>query len=190
MVRSSTAIIIPAFNEEKNIGSVILNAKNFGDVIVIDDFSQDKTKIIAQNSGAKVISHNLNMGYSKALNTGFSFASSLNYDFLITLDADGQHDPNMLLCFQQALENGADCVLGYRDEKQRFAEILFSVFTKAKWGILDPLCGLKGYRLDLYLKLGCFDKHNLIGTELMLFAAKHRAKIIQVPYGKDFSAMW
>jgi len=181
MVRSSTAIIIPAFNEEKNIGSVILNAKKFGDVIVIDDFSQDKTKIIAQNLGAKVISHNLNQGYVKALNTGFSFASSLNYDFLITLDADGQHDPDMLFCFKQALENGAECVLGYRDQKQRFSEVLFSVFTKAKWGIFDPLCGMKGYKLDLYLELGYFDKHNLIGTELMLFAAKNRSEIIQVP---------
>ena len=181
MVRSSTAIIIPAFNEEKNIGSVILDAKSYGDVIVIDDFSQDKTKKIAQQLGAKVITHTLNQGYVKALNTGFSFASSLNYDFLITLDADGQHDPDMLLYFQKALEKGADCVLGYRDQKQRFSEVLFSVFTKAKWGIFDPLCGMKGYRLDLYLELGYFDKHNLIGTELMLFAAKNRSEIIQVP---------
>ena len=181
MVRSSTAIIIPAFNEEKNIGSVIKQAKKFGDVIVIDDFSQDKTKTIAQNLGAKVISHDLNKGYDKALNTGFGFASSLNYDFLITLDADGQHDPNMLLYFQNALENGADCVIGCRDHKQRFSEIIFSVFTKAKWGILDPLCGMKGYRLDLFNNLGYFDRHNMIGTELMIFAAKKRAEITQVP---------
>lgn len=181
MVRSSTAIIIPAFNEEKNIGSVIQNAKIFGDVIVIDDCSLDMTREVAHNLGAKVISHDLNRGYDQALNTGFSFAASLNYKFLITIDADGQHDPKMLQHFQDALKNGAACVVGCRDHKQRFAEILFSFFTKAKWKILDPLCGMKGYRLSLYLKLGYFDKRNLIGTELMLFAAKQNIEILQIP---------
>ena len=186
MVRSSTVIIIPAFNEEKNIAKVIRLAKKFGDVIVMDDASTDNTKIIAKNSGAKVITHNENKGYDEALNTGFRFASSLNYKFLITLDADGQHDPNMIFNFQQALERGADCVVGIRDNKQRFSEVLFSFFTKLKWGILDPLCGFKGYKLDLYSKLGYFDRNKLIGTELMLFASKEKSDIVQIPVKQKF----
>lgn len=180
MERYNLAIIIPAFNEENSIKKMVESVLRYGEVIVINDGSKDQTSLLAKRSGALVIDHQNNLGYDKALNSGFKKASDLGFEFAITLDADGQHDPSFIKNFLDELLLGFDIVIGIRDFKQRFSEILFSFFTFYKWGIKDPLCGFKAYRLSLFRSCGCFDRNNLIGTELMLYGVSKKYKFSQI----------
>lgn len=181
MERYRIGIVIPALNEAKTIEMVVASATLYGIPIVVDDSSNDDTGRLAATAGASVVRHDLTKGYDQTLNSGFERASELGCDFIVTIDADGQHDPDSLLSIIQALEDGADVVIGIRDRRQRLAEHLFSWVAMVKWGIRDPLCGMKGYRLSLYRNLGHFDSYNSIGTELALFAAKNRCRIMQLP---------
>jgi glycosyltransferase involved in cell wall biosynthesis len=92
MNKAECLVIIPAKNEEKTISSVLkaITEKGFK-VIVIDDASTDNTKIIAKNSGAIVIPLSLNIGAWNATQAGVRYALKNNYNFCITMDADGQH---------------------------------------------------------------------------------------------------
>lgn len=97
------AIIIPAFNEEKTIGKVIskIPKKIKGvkkiEIIVVNDGSTDKTEEVAKKKKVTVISHLINRGLGAALGTAFEYARQNNFDLLITIDADGQHDTNDLI---------------------------------------------------------------------------------------------
>jgi len=96
------------------------------------------------------------------------------------MDADGQHNPINLLKFIDALSSGSEMVIGVRPSKQRFSESIFSCYTKLRFGIKDPLCGMKGYKAELYNFLGHFDSYGSIGTELMMVAAINRFKFVQL----------
>ena len=148
MMTSDTLTIIPAFNEEKTIADVIAGAKKFSDVLVIDDGSKDLTGEVSAENNALVISHNSNYGYEKALETGFREAVQRGYKYAITLDGDGQHDPSVIVNIVTLLELGADLVVGVRNYHQRWAESVFSVISYHFWGVKDPLCGMKGYRVS------------------------------------------
>ncbi|RJQ18396.1 MAG: glycosyltransferase family 2 protein [Nitrospiraceae bacterium] len=115
---NSGLVILPAFNEEKFIAPVISGIKEVDggiDILVIDDGSNDKTVEIAEELGAMVISHPYNTGYGAALQTGFRFAFNRNYDFALTIDADGQHDPESIPSILKSMNNtGADIVIGSR----------------------------------------------------------------------------
>jgi len=183
MGRSRIGIVIPALNEAATIESVVAKATQFGCPIVVDDGSDDDTAKLARDSGAEVVKHSTTCGYDRALNTGFSHAESLGYQYFITMDADGQHDPQIVNLFIEKLKEGSDLVIGIRDRKQRFAEHVFAWVTTSKWGIRDPLCGMKAYRVELYKELGCFDSYGSIGTELAIYAAKNNKKIEQLAIG-------
>lgn len=110
-----TLIIIPAYNEELTIGSVVALAKKYGDVLVVDDGSKDRTSEIAQKAGAIVIRHEVNKGKGAALKTGFGYALANGYDVIVTIDADGQHNPDEIpLLLKPILEGEADLVIGSR----------------------------------------------------------------------------
>ena len=176
------AIVIPAFNESKTIKKIVLETIRFGIPIVVDDGSSDQTSEIAIKNGAKIVIHDNNYGYDAALNSGFLKAKEIGCDCIITFDADGQHNPNLLKLFIGAIENGTDVVLGVRDKTQRFAEKLFAIIAHKKFGIIDPLCGMKAYRTDVYNELGHFDSYNSIGTELAIFAVKKNKRIKQIHF--------
>jgi len=177
----SVAAVIPALNEELVIERVVLAVMPFAMPIVIDDGSSDKTASIARNSGAIVIMHASNMGYDAALGSGLIRSIELGYDYAITIDGDGQHNPETLELFKQKFAEGADLVVGVRDKHQRFAETIFAVIGKNLWGVKDPLCGMKGYRLKLLSQVGNFYTYKSIGTEFTLRAAKAGYRIEQVP---------
>jgi glycosyltransferase involved in cell wall biosynthesis len=110
MGRKRHLIIIPALNEEKTIGAVISNAKEYApysDVLVINDGSADSTGIIAREAGVRVIDLPFNLGYGAALQTGFRFAERYGYDFVITMDADGQHVLSSVESLLAAMEREA-----------------------------------------------------------------------------------
>jgi glycosyltransferase involved in cell wall biosynthesis len=182
MDRSRIGIVIPALNEAATIADIVRAASNFGVPIVVDDGSTDDTAALAMGSGAVVVSHEKNCGYDSALNTGFKKAAELGSEVIITVDADGQHDPSLIQQFIDAINAGADIVIGVRSRKQRLAEHLFALYSGLRFGIKDPLCGMKAYRTVVYSKLGHFDSCGSVGTELMIFAAKHRYKIGQISF--------
>jgi glycosyltransferase involved in cell wall biosynthesis len=179
--RYRVGIIIPAFNESATIGEIVQKAMRYGVVIVIDDASSDKTRDIALDNGAIVVSNSQNMGYDYSLCSGFEKAYESGCEYIITLDADGQHDPELIAQMIIALDNGADLVVGIRNTKQRFSEFLYCWISSWKWGIKDPLCGMKAYRVKIYSDLGHFDSYNSIGTELMIYAARNNKNISQIP---------
>lgn len=181
MDRSRVGIVIPALNEEATIGNVVQKCRDYGTPIVVDDGSSDRTGEVSRIEGAEVVSHGVNRGYDAALNSGFAKALSLQCEFVITIDADGQHDPELLGKVIALLEQGADIVIGNRDRRQRFAEHCFALFTKVFYGVTDPLCGLKGYRMKVYIALGHFDSYGSIGTELALFAVRSGYRLQQIP---------
>ena len=180
MDRSRVGIVIPALNEAATIGNVVEKCIEYGIPIVVDDGSSDRTCEVSRQEGAVVVSHGVNRGYDAALNSGFIKASELQCEFVITIDADGQHDPELLGKIVALLEQEADIVIGNRDRRQRFAEHCFGLFTKALYGVSDPLCGLKGYRMKVYDALGHFDSYNSIGTELALFTVRSGYRLQQI----------
>src|SRR3989338_3249144 len=105
--------ILPAFNEEKTIGAVILKLKNYvSQIIVIDDGSKDRTSQIAKEHGALVYRHLINRGLGGALGTGIKAGLQNEADIIVTLDADGQHDPAEISELIKPIMNGeADAVI-------------------------------------------------------------------------------
>lgn len=182
MDRSRVAIVIPALNESASIAAVVDAAARYGVPIVVDDGSADNTAELARQAGAVVVSHENNQGYDAALNSGFKKAAKLGSEIIITLDADGQHDPSLIQKFVDAIDAGADVVAGIRSQRQRFAEYLFAWYAIFRFGIKDPLCGMKAYRTVVYEALGHFDSYCSVGTELMIFAAKRGYRLSQIEF--------
>ena len=175
------AIVIPAFNEENTIVEVVQSVKEYGDVIVVNDASIDSTEERAINAGAIMVNHNENKGYDQSLNSGFSEAEKRNYDAVITFDADGQHSAAMLNEYIANLKQGVNLVLGVRPKTARVAEWIFMLYTQMKFNWKDPLCGMKGYSMELYRKQGYFDSYCSIGTELAYFGLLHNYSYVQLP---------
>lgn len=157
MKRPKKLVIIPAYNEEKNIRKVIKNIRdnNQGlDILVINDCSADRTAELAEQENAIVVSHALNAGYGAALQTGYKYALYKNYDMVIQIDGDGQHDPAYISKLAVEIEEGrADLVIGsrflgnlrkydmplIRKAGLRFFQFVIYLLTKRK--ISDPTSG-------------------------------------------------
>ena len=182
MAREHGAVVavIPALNEAGSIGTVVGGLLTRAAVIVVDDGSTDETSSIARKAGARVVRHELNRGYDAALATGLADASAQGYELVITMDADGQHNPDLIEPFIMALRRGADLVVGVRDYHQRFSESLFAWIGKRFWGISDPLCGMKGYRLERFASAGQFDRYPSVGTSFAIYAARNGLAISEI----------
>lgn len=125
------------------------------DILVVDDGSPDGTAMEAQAAGARVIRHPFNLGYGSALHSGYCAAKRSGYQRVLQMDADGQHDPAMLVRLLDALDDGADIALGSRylasDAPQssfsrRVGTKLFS-WIASRWlgtRITDPTSGFQG----------------------------------------------
>lgn len=161
-LNKKTLILIPAYNEEDNIATVLNNIRRECggvDILVINDGSRDRTAEIAEKSGAIVVSHIYNMGYGVSLQTGYKYAVDHNYEFIIQMDADGQHDVSNIGNIYNELANEYkhyDIVIGSRflasdnDMKVGFAKrIAINFFNMAirlvtRKQFTDPTSGLQG----------------------------------------------
>jgi len=176
-------IIIPAFNEEKNIVKLfdklcVPKIRNFADILVINDASSDSTEMIARSYGVSIITHVFNLGYGSALQVGYKYAVRHNYNYVIQLDADGQHSVDNIAhiykCLTTKDEDGhtPDIVIGSRFLKgsksykvsfiKRISLAYFSWLIKIITGetITDPTSGLQGLSrraFKYYSEFGNFD---------------------------------
>lgn len=111
-------IVIPSYNEEKNIGTVLDGIQKFCPglpILVINDGSGDATGRVSEEHGARVISLPYNSGYGVALQTGFIYAEQQGYSVVVQLDADGQHDPrNIRDLLREIQKDDVDVVVGSR----------------------------------------------------------------------------
>jgi len=114
----SLVVLIPAFNEAQHIAAVIAGVRGFApeaDIVVVDDGSADGTAVVARDAGAMVIRHPFNLGYGVAIQTGYKYALNHDYEYLVQIDGDGQHDPAGIPALLAPLhDEAADFVLGSR----------------------------------------------------------------------------
>jgi glycosyltransferase involved in cell wall biosynthesis len=144
--------VIPAFNEDETIGAVIDEVRPFArDIIVVDDGSVDKTFDVAKKSGATVIRNGGKKGYIGAVKTGFKKAGT---DVVVTLDADGEHDPRFIYDLAgPIIEGKADLVLGRRRKVDRISERILGLLTRFVVKIHDHGTGMRAMRRELAGKL-------------------------------------
>ena len=116
VMSSRIFILLPAYNEEKVIGEVIAGIKKegFKNIIVVDDGSTDKTFEKAKKEGAIVLRHIINRGKGAAVKTGLEYAKLKNAAIVVTVDADGQHNPKDIKKLVKKVKEGYDVVLGSR----------------------------------------------------------------------------
>lgn len=181
MDRRRCLVVIPAYNEAQTISVVVRTTSLYCPVLVVDDGSTDKTASLAIENGATVVHQPQNLGYESAIERGFAYGQQEGFYYLITFDADGQHSASDLEKILTQLEDGADLVVGVRPRCGRLAEHLFALYTRCFFGIRDPLSGLKAYSMEVYRAYGCFHSYPSTGTELLLFAARTKRSIAQMP---------
>ena len=156
---------IPAYNEEKNIASIITKLKQITDsIIVCDDGSSDMTGDISKNLGAIVISHKKNMGYGVAINSIFQKSKEINSDLLVTFDADGQHRvEDIEKVIGPIKNNDADLVIGSRflnkkSDVPNYRKIGIKVITQVtnasiKKKLTDSQSGFRAYSKQVLSKI-------------------------------------
>jgi len=114
-MKGKLIVFIPAYNEERTIGSIVLLAKKYGEVFIIDDGSDDRTAEIAQKAGASVMAHKKNMGYGAALKSALAAARKMDASAFVFMDADGQHDADEIpVVAGPVLDGRADLCQGSR----------------------------------------------------------------------------
>jgi len=184
---------IPAYNEEKNIASLLIKLKKISqDIIVCNDGSNDLTGKIAKELGATVIEHEKNLGYGSAIKSIFLKAHEINADILVTFDADGQHrieDINVIL--EPIKNNIADIVIGSRflnnnQEIPKYREIGIKAITKLTnvtggTKITDSQSGFRAYSKKILDKIIPQESGMGISTEILIKAQKADFKITEVP---------
>lgn len=176
------AVVVPAYHEAGAIAGVVEALSAHAHVIVVDDASADGTAEAAEAVGATVVRHEANAGYGRAIESGFARATADGFSHVVTADGDGQHDPVEVGEFVRLLtEDGWELVVGTRPRPYRFVERLCASYARRALGVADPLCGLKGYDLQLYAAYGGFDTRRSVGTELMTYAIRHGARWTQRP---------
>jgi glycosyltransferase involved in cell wall biosynthesis len=193
---SRRVAIVPAYNEEKTIGTVVetiqREAPGF-DVVVVDDGSTDKTSVCAEAAGADVLVHPFNLGIGGAMQSGYRHAFRYGYNLAIQIDGDGQHDPAEIASLIRAMDsNRVDMALGsrfladsdYRAPAARKTGIrLFSVVLSAICGqrITDPT---SGFRLCNRRAIELFARdypHDYPEVEAILMVHAHRLRMTEVP---------
>lgn len=190
-------VVLPAYNEKETIATVLQETRDafsFADMIVVDDGSEDETASIAEAAGTMVIRHPFNLGYGAALQTGFRFAVRRGYDFVVTMDADGQHIPSSIHNLVAAMAGDrADIVIGSRfinggydaGLARRMGIWLFSLVARAYTGIniTDPTSGFQLLNRSVFSFLAEGDNYPLDYPDVNIIMALHkrRFRIVETP---------
>ncbi len=194
-------IAIPVYNERKYVGRVLNEIRRFHpDMLVIDDGSTDGTGPIldelAADGGLRVIHHPGNLGYGQSLIDAFGFADSHGYDWVITMDCDEQHEPEMIPQFVRQIRKDCwDLISGSRylrprgdddlppgDRRTINAQITATLNDLFHFGITDAFCGYKAHRVSSLRRLSLTETGYAFPLQLwpQVFHAGLRLKEIPV----------
>ena len=191
--RPRVVALIPAYNEERFIGGVVLKARDFADVvIVVDDGSSDATAEIARAAGATVVTHECNQGKGAALNTGFRKARELEPTVVVTIDGDGQHLPEEMPKVAAPVFRGeADIVIGSRYLEKRsevpliriLGHLVFNCLTNAISGtsITDSQSGFRAFSLQALQTISFQSNGFAVESEMQFLAHDYALKLGEVP---------
>lgn len=196
MQNSVISVVIPAYNEEKTIGNIIEETIQVMDtlgmpyeIIVVDDGSIDRTKEIASKYKATVISNGRNRGKGYALKKGFQHAQG---DIIVTIDADGAHNPKEIPDLINPLFNGADIVTGSRflgngEDHTSKIHILgnylinVTIMVLTRKLITDSQTGLRAFKSIFLQKIGLESDGYEIETELTVKGLKNGFNFQEIP---------
>lgn len=199
---SDICVVIPAFNAAKTVGDVVRGAlKYIPRVIVADDGSADRTADVASEAGAEVIAIGQNKGKGNALKVLFQRAMDEEYDAVISMDADGQHDPEEIPKFVTAYEQCTDCIIvGTRmHEKEKIPRARYNSMHIARFYVSlvanqfveDTQCGYRLYPLKIVTELRLVTEKYVTETELLMKAGDMGKQIkfvkIRTIYGENGS---
>ncbi|MBI4187702.1 MAG: glycosyltransferase family 2 protein [Chloroflexi bacterium] len=190
--------VIPAFNEEKYIGTIVLKTRQYVDeVIVADDGSTDQTANIASLAGATVIKHEQNKGYGSTIQTLLTAARERNPDVLVLLDADAQHDPSDIPRLIKPINNGFDLVIGSREQQRgniplyrRIGQRIISRSTRvlSRQKLYDTESGFRAFSRKAIATLELKENGMAISAETVASAAEHNLKITEEPISIRYTA--
>jgi glycosyltransferase involved in cell wall biosynthesis len=196
-----TLAAIPCYNEGLAIGSVVLKLKlkvrkYVDEVLVVDDGSTDDTVEVATAAGAAVVSHEENKGYGAAIRTCFNYAKENNFDVMVILDGDGQHDLSYIPDFITAMKtNKADIVIGSRFlAKNKLSQIpkyrivgmkVLNLFTQLHGTkTTDSQSGYRAYSRRAIEKIKITNPDMGAGSEILTQVKKHNLNLKLVDFGK------
>ena len=185
-------IIIPSYNEEKTIAQLVKAIRTQGqELLVIDDGSTDRTAELATSSGAHLLTHRTNKGKGVSLRDGFDYLKNLDFEAVITMDADGQHNPQDIPRFiEYARISQAGIIIGNRLKNRknmpliryltnRFMSDLLSRIIHQR--IPDTQCGFKLIRRSVLDKIQLCSSNYEMESEILIKAARYNSKIESIP---------
>lgn len=186
-------VLIPSYNVEQTIGGVVRKLKEIGlEVIVVDDGSTDDTERSASENGAIVMRHIKNLGKGASIKEGFDFMLRMtNFDTIIVMDGDGQHNPNDIQKFiSRAQECGDDIIIGNRMvltknmpfvrlATNKFMSFLLSAMCKQR--IPDTQCGFRLIKRKMLKKIKFESNKYDLESEMLIKASRMKFKIASVP---------
>lgn len=191
--RSLTAL--PVYNEAAHVARVLDEVVRYADdVLVVDDGSTDGTQqVLAHRSDIQVIRHERNLGYGAALRTAFAAAQQQGYEVVVTIDCDGQHEPQRIQGLIGAIE-GFDIVSGSRyleaipqrsnaapaDRRQINQTITAELNERLGLNLTDAFCGFKAYRVAALAELDLTEAGYAMPLELWVQAAHARLRVCEV----------
>ena len=187
---SRITVALPAYNEEKYIGSTILQARKYVDeVLVVDDGSTDDTIGVAILAGASIVRHEHNMGYGATIQTILNTAKSRSVDCLVIMDADYQHHAEDILAIAAPVLSGeSDIVVGRRrlesiPRYRKIGQAILSLFTRlvSNSQVQDTQSGFRAYSLRAVSMLSLHQNGMAVSSEITAEAAKLGLRVTEVP---------
>ena len=187
------SIGIPAYNEEKNIATIITKLKKITDsIIVCDDGSDDLTAEIARDLGVIVVTHERNLGYGAAIKTIFQKSKEIDCDVLVTFDADGQHRVEDIESVINPIKNNdSDIVVGSRflnneNDIPNYRKLGIKVITQVtnasiKKQLTDSQSGFRAYNKQVINDITPSDSGMGVSTEILIKASRNNFRISEVP---------
>ena len=177
MEQNKIVILIPAYNEADNLKKLLPKLKTYN-VYIINDGSTDKTLEIVKKNKCKYINIKVNSGYENAVLTGLKYLRKKKYKYILTFDADGQHQIKDIKKIENIiLKKDIDLYIFNRIVKNRFSEKLLEIIFKNKYCIKDPLSGLKAFKTTTLKKINLNNINNFFLVDLVYIYLKKNYKI-------------